>query len=49
MLGSFIIWWHLILDIPDESDSHFSGIITSQNVADELCVDLHLNLQIGKR
>ena len=41
---SFIIWGHLIVNVSDEGYSHLCCVIASKNITDEVCFDLHVDL-----
>lgn len=43
----FIIRRHLILDIPDERDSHLCRIVAAKHITHEVSLDLHLHLESG--
>lgn len=43
-----IIRRHLVLDVPDQADTHLCRVVAAQDVADKLSFDLHLNLLTGE-
>ena len=45
MQCSFIIWWHLILHVSQESNLHLSGVVASEDITDVVSLYLHLHLQ----
>lgn len=38
-----IFWREFVIDIPYKADPHLGGVIPPQHVADEVCLDLHLD------
>lgn len=34
--------WQLVVNIPYQADTHLCRVVSSQNVADKMCLDLHL-------
>lgn len=46
MSRSFVIRWHLIIDISEQSYSHLGGIVSTKDVADIMSFHLHLYLII---
>jgi hypothetical protein len=44
LVSSLVIWWHLIIDEPYQRYAHLSRVVTSQNIANEMTLDLHRDL-----
>ena len=41
---SFVVWRHFILNVSQQRDTHLCSIVSSQDVADVVCFNLHLDL-----
>lgn len=39
-----VVGGHLIVDISDQAHSHLGRVVSSQNIANKMCLDLHLYL-----
>lgn len=42
-IPSVVLWRKLIVDVPNQRHSHLCAVVTPQNVADKVRLDLHLN------
>ena len=41
---SLVVWWHLVFYVSYQRDADLSGVVASQDVADESCFNGHLDL-----
>jgi len=44
-VSSLIIRRHLVLNVADQGNAHLCRVVTTKNIARELSLDLHLNLE----
>jgi hypothetical protein len=40
-----VVWRQLVVEISDERDTDLGGVVSAQDVTDEVRVDLHLDLR----
>lgn len=43
-LGLLVIRWHFIVDVADQRYSHLGGVVSSENITNEMCLNLHMHL-----
>ena len=43
-LGLLIIRGHFIVDIADQRYSHLGGVVSSENITNKMCLNLHMHL-----
>jgi hypothetical protein len=41
---SFVIWWHLVVNVADQRYPHLGCVVASEDVTDEVRLDLHMHL-----
>lgn len=42
--ASLVVWRHFVVNVADERYSHLSRVVAPENVANEVCLDLHVYL-----